>query len=205
MAKSKRLIQLHEQQLAKSKVQFELYKEFIVKEFVDAFGSSYQRAEDLKDIWRKTFSFNPKCKKFLIEKTKLFIYILPLDSKGENIYQSPVFLKSLIGQISDYLSVYMCKEGLKQRNEYTKELINILYNENKHVNLELGRYVSRNNKEWGLQQKEKRERQAAQKKHEEEQKAPVITIDIKIDPVQYSKMMNKKLRILKRELGYIKS
>ena len=76
MAKSKQLKQKRAMQVAEAEAQFEEYKNFIVKEFIERFGGSYETAENMKDIWRDSFVFRPECEQFLISKTKLFTFIL---------------------------------------------------------------------------------------------------------------------------------
>ena len=181
MAQSKKCKQMHAEQLAAAQEMFELYTKFIIEEFVSKFGKSYEtskyflekekeKRESRKDknaskeskkidTWQAHYDYKPECEEFLIDKTKTFIHIGPsVDRK----YQSPTFLRNLTSLISEYLSSYIAKKGL-DRNECTKYLQGILFNNNRHVQLETERYVSQNNREWGLKQKEKHQQQEAKK------------------------------------------
>ena len=125
MPKSEKLKQRRAMQVAAAKLQFEAYKEFIVKEFVEKFGGSYQTPETMKDIWRDSFIFRPECEKFLLKKTQIFLLLL----EDKQINRSPCFLRTLIGLIAEYLSKYICKKGIS-RNTCTQQLINILFTNN---------------------------------------------------------------------------
>ena len=135
MATSKKLKQKHAAQAAAAQVQFENYKDFIVKELVEKFGGSYQTAETMKDVWRDSFIFHPECEKFLITKTQMFLFLL--EDKHNN--KSPCFLKTLIGLISEYLAKYICKKGIS-RNDCTQQLIKVLFTDNRFIQNKLKSY-----------------------------------------------------------------
>ena len=141
MAMSKRLKQLHAKQVAAAETQFEAYKNFIVQEFIDKFGGSYQTSSGMMDIWRNAFVFRPECEDFLMEKTKMFLFLLD----NNHDHKSPHFLKSLIGKISEYLSVYICKKGVK-RNTCTQQIKQILFDKNRYIQMMLRHYQSESNK-----------------------------------------------------------
>ena len=154
MAMTEALKQNRADQVVAAREQFELYKDYIVKEFVDKFGGSYQNAESMKNIWRTAFVYTPKCEKFLIEKTSHFILLM----SGQNRKtQGPVFFKNLIGLISEYLAVYISKKGIS-RNDCTKALIEKLFDRNDYVQSKIKVYTRQNEKAWGLKQKEKRKK-----------------------------------------------
>ena len=73
MAKSEKLKQKREKQVAAAKATFEEYKDYIVQTFIETFGGSYQTAENMKDIWRDSFIFRPECERFLLRKTKMLL------------------------------------------------------------------------------------------------------------------------------------
>jgi len=160
MAQSKNAKQLHAKQVALAEEQFETYKDFIIKEFVDKFGGSYQTAEGLKKIWRNVFIYTPKCENFLIEKTVIFLGCA-LSSKNRD-FQSPVFFRTLIGKISEYLAVYIEKKG-EPRNACSQRLRDIL-TKSGHVQSRTKEYVKQNQKKWASKQK-KQEKQASEKSH----------------------------------------
>lgn len=135
MAKSEKLKQKREKQVAAAKATFEEYKDYIVQTFIETFGGSYQTAENMKDIWRDSFIFRPECERFLLRKTKMFLLLL--DDK--HINRSPCFLRTLIGKISEYLSRYICKKGIS-RNTCTQQLIKVFFNDNALVQKKIKSY-----------------------------------------------------------------
>lgn len=158
MPMSKNLKKKRAAQAAAAREQFELYKQYIVKELVEAFGGSYQNAESMKDVWRTAFVYTPECEKFLIKKTNLFVFLM----SGENrTTQGPVFFKNLIGLISEYLSVYISKKGMA-RNDCTKELNERLFDKNTHIQSTIKNYIKPNQIAWGLKQKERRKKTSEQ-------------------------------------------
>ncbi len=160
MAQTKKCKQMHTEQVAAAQEMFESYKKFIVEEFVDKFGGSYETASNLPADWRTYYSYKPECEEFLIERTKTFIHVAPsVDRK----YKSPTFLRNLTSFISEYLSTYIAKKGWK-RNDCTKYLQELLFSKNQHVQKETQRYVAKNNRDWGLQQKQRREQESKRKR-----------------------------------------
>ncbi|MBR5354560.1 MAG: hypothetical protein IK122_00350 [Alphaproteobacteria bacterium] len=149
MAQSKNVKQMHARQVVLAEEQFEAYKDFIVKEFVDKFGGSYQTAEGLKKVWRSVFIYTQKCENFLIEKTVIFLGCA-LSSKNRD-FQSPTFFKNLIGKISEYLAVYIEKKG-EPRNACSQRLRDI-FTKNGHVQSRTKEYVNQNQKAWAKKQK----------------------------------------------------
>jgi len=135
MAKSEKLKQKHEEQVAAAEAEFEAYKDFIVEKFIDAFGGSYQTAKNMKDVWRDSFIFRPECEKFLIKHTKIFLFFL--DDK--HINRSPCFLRTLIGKISEYLSKYICKKNIS-RNTCTQQLIKIFFTNDSFIQNKIKKY-----------------------------------------------------------------
>lgn len=139
MAKPQKTKQMHANQIAAAQIQFENYKDFIVQEFVDKFGGSYQTAEGMKGIWRNAFVYRPECEKFLIEKTKMFLFLL--ENNHDN--KSPYFLRNLVSAICDYLSVYVCKKGIK-RNDCVHQLRQVLLFKNTYVQSQINKYHDEN-------------------------------------------------------------
>jgi len=135
MAKSEKLKQKRAAQVDAAHAQFEEYKDYIVQEFIDAFGGSYQTAANMKDVWRDSFIFRPECEKFLLKKTKMFLFFL--DNK--HINKSPCFLRTLIGKISEYLSKYICKKGIS-RNTCTQQLIKLLFTDDSYTQNKIKSY-----------------------------------------------------------------
>lgn len=158
MPMSKTLKKKRAAQVVAARNQFESYKEYIVKELVDAFGGSYQNAQSMKDVWRTAFVYTPECERFLIKKTNLFVFLM----SGENrTTQGPVFFKNLIGLISEYLSVYISKKGIS-RNDCTKELTERFFDKNSHVQSVIKNYMRQNQIAWGQKQKEERKKTSEQ-------------------------------------------
>lgn len=188
MAQSQKVVQKHDNQRALAVLEFSNYVNFIVDEIIKEYGKSYQRAEDIKDNWRNILEYSPECEEFLIKKSKFFLRLFPTQNRD---FQSPVFLKGIIGLISEYLSIYSARKGVKNRNICTAEIRDKLYSDNPHVNIEINRYVKRNEREWGLQQKRKRERIRQQ----QEQKANAYKAK-----KQYQQDVNVRIALLRAEL-----
>lgn len=106
------------------------YIEFINKEVIEQFGKSYMTPENIGNKWRNTFEYSIKTEQFLYDKTKLFINMLDSrDPKSSN----PQFLKPLINEISDYLSRYIMRGRTQNRNSTTKEIKQVLWDNNHHI------------------------------------------------------------------------
>ena len=162
MTTSKHSDILHKQQSAAANEQFQIYKEFIVYEFVRKFGGSYQIPEQHAQTWRKTFDWTQEREEFLKNKTKDFLNLLPKDS---NTYDSPKCLRVLTINIAQYLSVYICRQEEKNlkpgeypnRNIYSDALFQFLFTDNKIVQLRIKRYTEHHNKKYAKMQAEKAE------------------------------------------------
>ena len=202
MAQSKKVIKKHDEQHDLAASEFSNYVDYIVDEIIKKYGKSYQRAEDIKDNWRKTLEYFPECEEFLITKSKHFLRLFPITSRD---YKSPVFLRSIIGLICEYLSVYSARKGVTNRNICTAEIRNKLYTDNPHVNLEMNRYIRQNERTWGLQQKRKRERIKARNHPKKTYTEPEIHVcESKFGTVQYSRDVNLRIAMLRAELGLTK-
>ncbi len=200
MAQSKKCKEMHAEQVAAAQEMFKSFKTFIIEEFVAKFGGSYERADNLPKDWRVFYAYKPECEEFLIERSKTFIHVAPnVDHK----YQSPTFLRNLTSLISEYLSLYVAQKGWK-RNDCTKYLQEMLFNKNKHVQLETTRYVKENKRAWGLQQKEKREQQEQKNKKRSRinvANAKPIELTEKQRMILETKSVNHRLKEKKKELG----
>ena len=202
MAQSKQLIKKHDKQHALAVLEFSNYVNYIVDKIIEGYGKSYQRAEDIKAKWRKTLEYSAECEDFLIAKSKHFLRLFPTTNHD---YQSPVFFRNIIGLISDYLSVYFARKGIKNRNICTADIRNKLYSDNPHVNLEMNRYIRQNERTWGLQQKFKREKMRAKKQAKKSYTEPETHVsDSKFGTMQYSRDINLRIAALRAELGLTK-
>ena len=152
MAQSESLKKQHATQVAIAEAQFEAYKNFIVKEFVDKFGGSYQTTKGMKNVWREAFIYTPECEKFLTEKTLVFIGCEL--STNNRRFQSPTFFKTLIGKISDYLSAYVAKKGTP-KNTCKKYLCELLLKSGP-VQSRIKEYVKQNQRAWAKRQNKKK-------------------------------------------------
>lgn len=209
MALPENLKKMHEKQVAFAQKQFEAYKNWIVEEFVNEFGGSYQTPEQMKDIWRKTFKYAPECENFLEFKTRIFIRILPNE---EGISNSPVFLKNFIRLVSDYLSVYIVRKNPElKRNDCANELFERLYRA--YAQRVVNKYQKQKNLEWGLQQKANREakeahKQQAQKPVREGKRKRICPIHIEFEEDQLDKINSKsvraRIRLKKQEIAQLK-
>jgi hypothetical protein len=199
MAQSNKLKQIHEEQVAAARKIFEAYKKFIVEEFIAKYGRSYERPDNLPTRWQDYYEYSPLAEEFLIERTKTFIHVAPdIDRK----HQSPAFLKTLIGLVCEYLSLYTTKKGW-DRNACTKYLRTMLFDKNQHVQLEMKRYVKENEHAWGQQQKEKRAKHHKQKhrKHIKEMEKQNVILQPEQEQKLRRKFLQHKINQHKKELG----
>ena len=116
------------------------YIEFINKEVIEHFGKSYMTPENTHNKWRNEIEYSVKTEEFLFAQSKLFIDML--DSRDANS-SNPAFLKSLINEISDYLSKYIMRGRTCNHNNTTKEIKKILWDENRHIQYILAKQQER--------------------------------------------------------------
>lgn len=109
---------------------FKNYIKFINNEVIKHYGKSYMTPENTGNKWRAEIEYSIEIEQFLFRKSNLFINTLDSrDAKSSN----PQFLKPLIGEISDYLSKYIKRSRTTNRNNVTKEIKKILWEENTHI------------------------------------------------------------------------
>ena len=116
------------------------YIEFINKSVIEQHGKSYMTPENTRNKWRVEIAYSITVEKFLLTQTKLFINML--DSRDKNT-TNPMFLKSLVNEISDYLSKYIMRGKNTNRNGATKEIKEILWNETRHIQYVLTKQQAR--------------------------------------------------------------
>ena len=196
MAQSKKVTNMHAEQVAEAVQIFEIYKKFIAEEFIARFGGSYESPESLPCDWRDYYEYKPHCEEVLIDITKTFIHAYP---SIERKHKSPVFLKNITSLISEYLSKYIAKKGW-DRNACTKYLKEILFSKNRHVQLEINRYVKENNRVWGLRQKEKREKEA-QDQQKRKRFYPGKAQPVETTAKDETKSVNARIKEKKKQLG----
>lgn len=203
MSKPEKLKKLHSVQNEFAQKQFEQYKLFITKEFIEAFGGSYQTAEQIQDSWRKEFEYSAEREEFLQFKTRVFIRMQPIQ---DGITNSPRYLKHLLHHICDYLSVFVNKKnaGLN-RNVCTNELYETLYAA--YAQKVGDSYEKEKKRQWGLQQKatraSKRPRKPkAQKINYESCKTVSVAKgeEIVLQPAQREKLLYKQMQKKRKEL-----
>ena len=162
MTKTKNRNALHKKQAIAATEQFELYKTFIVEEFVRKFGGSYQMPEQHTLTWRKTFDWTQEREDFIKERTKYFLHLLP---NNQNIYDGPHFFKTLMHLICNYLVIYTCRreETLRtlapgefiNRGPYQDKLLDELYINNKFINTTIEKYTSAHEKKYAKMQEDR--------------------------------------------------
>ena len=197
MAQTKKIINMHAEQVAEAVQIFETYKQFITEQFIARFGNSYDTPESLPCDWRDYYEYVPYCEEKLIDITKTFIHAYP---SSERKYQSPAFLRTLTGLISEYLSKYVAKKGCS-RNTCTQYLKEILFKNNRHVQLEINRYTKANNRAWGLKQKKKREEAATQQPKKRKRFYPGKSQPVKTTAKDETKSVKARIKEKKEQLG----
>ena len=169
MATSKHSDILHKQQSIAASEQFNIYKEFIVYEFVRKFGGSYQIPEQHAKTWRKTFDWSQEREEFLKKKTKDFLNLLP---KEANIYDSPKCLRVLTLNIAEYLAVYTCRQEEKNlkpgefpnRDAYSDALFQFLFADNKLVQYRIKKYNEHHTRIYAKMQAKREEQKEKKQK-----------------------------------------
>ena len=201
MAQSENMKKLHAEQEAFANESFAKYKEFIGREFIDKFGGSYQRYEEIGDNWRKMYTYAPECEEYLKSRTIIFLGTLP---EKDGMCRNPRFLKNLISKISEFLSVYVAKQFEtpdKERNKSTHVLIEYF---NKHHALKsiMEKFQRSKEREWGLTQKAKREEKEAAKARKTKKEKPTVSVHVEITytPEQHAKYLWRKIQAKKAEL-----
>lgn len=209
MAQSKNELKLHKAQDAFASESFGQYKERIAREFIDKFGGSYQRYEEIGDNWRKIYQYAQECEKFLKERTIIFLGTLP---ERNGLCRSPRFLKNLIAQISEYLSVYVSQQfenASQERNKCTRALIEYFTNHHA-INKIMTEFQAGKEREWGLKKKAWREEKEARAKQRElakerakEKKAGRISVHIEVTytHAQHAKVLWQQIESKKAELA----
>lgn len=201
MAKSEQLKKLHAQQVALAEKTFESYKIQIVKDFIDAFGRSYQTPEQFKDNWYQEFEYTQKCEEFLKSKSKLFFILLPTDNAS---YDSPKFFKNLIAKICEYLAKYTQKKN-KDFSICYHELFEDLFTNNPYIQNRIKQYNRQYQKTLATQQQTNPVEPVAKTPRKRQH---INTINAK--PVRMSKneerklnakSVNARLRERKKQLG----
>ena len=106
------------------------YINFINNKAIEKYGKSYMTVENTGNKWRGEIEYSIEIEEYLFTQSKLFIDMLdPRDSKSSN----PQFLKPLVHEMSDYLSRYIKRGRTTNRNNVTKEIKKILWDENRHI------------------------------------------------------------------------
>lgn len=199
MALSENMKNLHEAQDVLAAKYFALYKEDIGRRFIERFGSSYQRYEEIGDNWRKIYTYSIVCETFIKENTILFLRTLP---ETDGIYRNPRFLKNLIAKISEFLSNYVAKQfsnPSEKRNSCTAALIEYFTTHPTLKNM-MEKFQKQKELEWGLQQKARREEKRKQQKARTEKRTriknrkPVNPQPVLNDPKQQAKLEYKNVR-----------
>lgn len=106
------------------------YIAFINQEVIANHGKSYMTPENTGNKWRGQIEHSVVTEEFLLNMTKMYILNMDSrDSKSTNL----LFLKSLINEISDFLSKYFVRGRNINRNQMTKQIKEILWNKNHHI------------------------------------------------------------------------
>lgn len=85
---------------------FDEYKRYIGTMFVEKFGTSYMRFEDIQDNWRSMVKYTPDAEAELLMYTRVYVRNLN--------YRCLDAMEILTGQIADFLAEYLVKKHPKQ-------------------------------------------------------------------------------------------
>ncbi|MBE6461607.1 MAG: hypothetical protein E7006_02055 [Alphaproteobacteria bacterium] len=117
----------------------QLFHEYIMetsKKFISSFGPAYMFQHEVRNRWRNEIPYSEKAEDFLVYDTRLFLRLL--NDKNPNS-TNPVFLKSLINLIVDYLSAYTMRAPGRTRNAAKKILKDKLWDNNPYIQNMLAR------------------------------------------------------------------
>ncbi len=110
---------------------FSQYITYIAQQIIiSEHAKSYMTPTESRNKWRVMIDYKPEVEEFLIQKTKVFIRLLDLrDSNSTN----PVFLKSFVNLVADYLSGYTAHNKNVTRRSEVKRLTKVLWDENSYI------------------------------------------------------------------------
>lgn len=118
---------------------FNEYTRHITSAFLEKYGKSYARQQEIRNSWRDTADYSIEAERLLIAKTKLFITLLPSDDPKST---DPHFLNALTNLMADYLSKYTMRaynlpntnKGKKEYRKKAKQLLkHALYDDNGYI------------------------------------------------------------------------
>ncbi len=111
---------------------FAEYTLYITAEFVDQYGASYVRSQDIRNAWRHTTKYNEEIELFLIVKSKTFIRALDARSSNSTNLQ---FLDALTNRMADYLSAYSAKNPAIMKRKHARDILKQeLFHKSSYIN-----------------------------------------------------------------------
>lgn len=117
----------------------QVFHEYIMKtsvDFISSFGPAYMFQHEVRNKWRNEIPYSEKAEDFLIHHTRIFLRLM--DDNNPNS-KNPVFLKSLVNLIVDYLSAYTMHAPNRTRNAAKKILNDKLWENNPYIQNMLAR------------------------------------------------------------------
>ncbi len=82
------------------------YIDFIADAVVGQYGGSYQTVQSLGSQWRQKMEYRPEIEDFIVQKTKLFLNVLP-----DNIQSNFNVLYLSCMDMADWVSKYVAKKS----------------------------------------------------------------------------------------------
>ena len=146
-----------------SAVQQEFHKFIndISEKVIPVYGTSYMFHPETRNKWRHEIAYSAEAEDFLVRSTRVFIRMM--DDKSSNS-KNPVFLKSLVNLMADYLSSYTMRAPNRTRNAAKQILMDALWNNNSYIQNMLARQAE-------AKQERKSRKPAAAAKKRKAQKA----------------------------------
>jgi hypothetical protein len=101
------------------------YIDFIADAVVGQYGGSYQTVASLGKQWRQKMDYKPGVETFIIEKTKLFLNVLP-----DNVQSNFNVLYLSCQDMADWVSKYIAKKSpdVKRADVKNQVMDEIFYN-----------------------------------------------------------------------------
>ncbi len=101
------------------------YIDFIADAVVGQYGGSYQTLQSLGKQWRQKMEYRPEIEDFILQKTKLFLNVLP-----DNIQSNFNVLYLSCMDMADWVSKYVAKKSpdVKRADVANQIMDEIFYN-----------------------------------------------------------------------------
>ena len=152
---------MSEKQIKPVDIEYKKYKHYILTEFLNKFGKSYDTADSIGNKWFHIYAYTAEREKFLTEKTLDYFWIQLKITEAKSF--DPEFLEALAKRMADYLSEYTMKSGTHENHKAAKAALFGAF----HTNNPYIKHVNKRNE----RKKQKAEKRKAKREEEKALKA----------------------------------